>query len=167
MEVKHVLESLFVPLMLRKDNFKNNKFYVAVNNEHMMNCGLWKQSKTGLSYIPNLMRIELTFDGDISDPKFDLYSNDIYSIIGTKPHLLYESGSLTYDQNTNSMKNIINCYSGKLITVPHELDIYTNLLTNNWSYRYVLDSYIYVFIDNGCLTFDSDFDMEKHVDDTI
>lgn len=155
MEVKAFTESMFLPLMIQREVFDEQSM-VAFNLEGIMNLGTWIEDESGLCYIPDLMTIEVCFDGNLNDyDNFDPTKAEIFSIVATTPKGIDpESDTLTNDQNTNMLKNIMNCFRGDMIALPKELKIFDDLLNQEWSYRVATDQRIYPCVVKGDLVFE-------------
>lgn len=155
MEVKAFTDSLFLPLMVQREFFDDN-LMVAYDSDCIMNMDTWVEDMSGLCYIPDLIKIELTFDGDINSPKFDPSKAEIFSIIATKPKSFVNDDDpmMTEDENSNMLKNIMNCFSGSMFNIPKEMHIFNNLIEDHWSYRVCLDVKIFVCVVNGSLAFE-------------
>lgn len=155
MEMIAFTESLFLPLMIQKESFDEHAI-VAFNQEGIVNLGKWIEDDSGLCYVPDVIKIELTFDGNINDYEtFDPVKAEIFSIVATRPKNIVDDGKiLTDDQNTNMLKNIINCFSGEVMRLPKELQIGNDLLSDSWSYRVAVDRRIYPCVSNGDLVFE-------------
>lgn len=156
MEMKAFTESLFLPLMIQREVFDESTM-VAFNLEGIMNLGTWIEDESGLCYIPDLMKIEVCFDGDLNDyENFDPTKAEIFSIVATTPSGLDPTSDapLTEDQNTNMLKNIMNCFRGDMITLPEQLKIFDDLLGLEWSYRIAMDQRIYPCVVKGDLVFE-------------
>jgi len=154
--MKAFTESLFLPLMIQREVF-NESSIVAFNLEGIMNLGTWIEDESGLCYIPNLMKIEVCFDGNLNDyENFDPIKSEIFSIVATTPSGLDPTSDapLTEDQNTNMLKNIMNCFRGDMIALPEQLKIFDDLLGLEWSYRIAMDQRIYPCVVKGDLVFE-------------
>jgi hypothetical protein len=155
MEMKAFADSMFVPLILQKDSFLE-KSTVAFNWQGIVNSTNWIEDDSGVCFLPNLIKIELTFDGNIAADDFDEMKAEIYSIVGTTPKSFQDDDSIemTDDQNTNMLKNIMNCFSGKMIDLPEELNIVEYLLNDDWSYRVMTECAIYPCVIDGSLLYE-------------
>ena len=155
MEMTAFTESMFIPLMIQKESFDEHAI-VAFNQEGIMNLGKWIEDDSGLCYIPDIIKIELTFDGNINDIEtFDPVKAEIFSIVATRPKSFVDDVELlTDDQNTNMLKNIINCFSGDVMKLPKELILGEDLMRDAWSYRVAVDQRIYPCVVNGDLVFE-------------
>ena len=156
MQTQEFTDSLFMPYLLQRECF-NEPDVVAVNIETIMDSGRWVEDEDGVCYIPDLMKLEISFDGDINSHKdFDIFKAEIFSIVGTKPNFLNDEqeSSLTRSQHSTTMKNIINCFSGNLMNLPEQLQIYDDLLHRTWSYRYINDVRLYPCVVDGNLVFE-------------
>ena len=122
MEVKTFTECLFVPLIIQKE-IQEFDVIVAMNIEGILNNSEWiEDDESGLCYIPDVVKIEIAFDTNINDIEtFDPSKADVFSIVATKPLFLETEGLMTDDQNTNMLKNIMNCFCGDMIVLPKEL----------------------------------------------
>ena len=155
MEVKHFIDSLFMPYMVQKETF-DSPMIVAYNLEGIMNSSTWIEDESGICYIPNLIKIELTFDGNINSDDFDDSKAEIFSIVSTTPAFALEDSYSAIDEhhNTNILKNIFNCFSGEMIALPKELTIYNDLFELPWSYRFSHDHRIYPCVVDSNLVFE-------------
>lgn len=155
MEVKTFTESLFVPLMIQKETFGYPDL-IAMNMEGILNSTNWVEDDvSGICFIPDIVKIEIAFDTNINDiANFDPSKADVFSIVATKPKFLYVEGEMTDDQNTNMLKNIMNCFDGDMILLPEELRILSSLFECNWSYRISLDHCIYPCVSEGRFGFE-------------
>jgi hypothetical protein len=155
MEMKAFADSMFVPLILQKDSFLE-KSTVAYNWQGITNSNQWIEDDTGVCFLPNLIKIELTFDGNIMSEDFDELKAEIFSIVATTPKSFIgdDGPSMSEDQNTNMLKNIMNCFGGQMIELPEELNIVEYLLNDRWSYRVILARSIYPCVVNGCLFYE-------------
>lgn len=155
MELKHFTDSMFLPLMIQRE-CANDPATVAYNLHGIIDNGSWIEDSNCICYIPDLVKIELTFDGDINEDDFDPWKAEIFSIVATTPkHFIDDpSTELSHHQNSNTIKNIINCFSGAVIALPDELTIANELLSDAWSYRVVMDQKIYPCVVDGNLFFE-------------
>ena len=155
MEVKHFIDSLFMPYMVQKETF-DSPMIVAYNLEGIMNASSWIEDESGICYVPNLVKIELTFDGNINSDDFDEFKAEIFSIVSTTPTFALDDcmSDIGEHHNTNILKNIFNCFSGEMISLPKELSIYNDLFELPWSYRISHDHRIYPCVVDGNLVFE-------------
>ena len=156
MEVKDFTNSLFLPLMIQKESFFEPAI-VAYNLEGIINSGDWVEDPSGVCYIPGLIKIEVTFDGNINDHEtFDPLKAEIFSIVGTTPLSFIDDDSslMSNEENTNMLKNIINCFSGSVFSIPKSLNIYDSLLNDEWSYRVCTDMKICPCVVDGQFVFE-------------
>lgn len=153
MEVKDFTSSLFMPFMIQKESF-DEQTTVAFNLEGIMNSEAWIEDPSGLCFIPDLVKIEVTFDGNINSDDFDESKAEIFGIVATCPKFLSDGEMIGEHQNTNTLKNIMNCFRGDMIALPKELSIYNDLLGLQWSYRIALDQRIYPCVVDGNLVFE-------------
>jgi len=155
MEVSHLTESLFLPLMIQREMF-DEPTMVAYSRDSILNLNTWIEDDIGLCFIPDIIKIELSFDGDVNDPnKFDPSKAEIFSIVATEPpFMIGNDDAFTENQFSNMMKNIINCFSGDMIALPKELQIYDDLLRQEWSYRIRVDQRIYPCVQDGSMAFE-------------
>ena len=144
-----------MPYMIQKESF-DNPMIVAYNLEGIMNASSWIEDESGICFIPDLVKIELTFDGDINSNDFDDLKAEIFSIVCTTPKFALDDSSsdITEPHNTNILKNIFNCFNGEMIALPDELLIYKDLFDNCWSYRISHDHRIYPCVVDGNLVFE-------------
>jgi hypothetical protein len=155
MEMRAFADSMFVPLILQRD-IMIGQSTVAYNWQGIANSTQWVEDDSGICYIPNLIKIELTFDGDITSEEFDPLKAEIFSIVGTTPRSFVndDSQTMSEDQNTNMLKNIMNCFSGTMIELPNDLKIIKELLNDSWSYRVLTECAIYPCVVDGCLVYE-------------
>ena len=113
MEVKHFIDSLIMPYMIQKESF-DNPMIVAYNLEGIMNASTWIEDESGICFIPDLVKIEITFDGDINSNEFDDLKAEIFSIVCTTPKFAIDDSysDISEHHNTNILKNIFNCFNG-------------------------------------------------------
>lgn len=155
MEMRAFADSMFIPFIIQKDSFLE-KSTVAYNIQGILNSTDWVEDDIGICYIPNLIKIELTFDGDISSNTFDYMKAEIFSIVATRPKSFSDDdqSDMTEDQHTNMLKNIMNCFSGKMIDLPEDLNIVEYLLNDSWSYRILMDCSLFPCVAGGTLLYE-------------
>lgn len=157
MEIKDVTDSMFLPLMIQRELDIENIYTVSLNHDYLMNSGLWVEDVSGMCYIPNLIKVELSFDGDINDiENFDRLKSEVFSIVATAPKFIVDdlTPNITDDQNTNMMKNIMNCFSGKMMELQEDFILFDSLIEHPWTYRISMDHRIYPCVVNGTLAFE-------------
>lgn len=155
MEVTDIKASLFRPIMIIKES-AHDQTIVSYSVDSISNSDNWYQDACGLCYIPDLVKIEVTFDGDINDPLcFDEENATVFSIISTKPEFMDSDDPVTDKQHHLIVGNIINCFSGELMALPHSLQIGNELSDLEWSYRIVGNCKILPCVVDGQLAFEA------------
>ena len=155
MEVTHFIDSLFVPFMIQKEAF-DSPTIIAMNVNGIMNHSDWIEDDSGICYISDIIKIQITFDGNICSSDFDDSKAEIFSIVASMPKFMQEDSVSDIDKhhNTNILKNIINCFNGEIISLPKEFLIYKDLLRDNWSYRISHGHSIYPCVVDKNLVFE-------------
>ena len=153
MEVKDFTESLFRPMMVLKEQ-PDRQTIVAYHPETIIDSDNWYQDACGLCYIPDLVKIEVSFDGDLNDPYFNDIEATIFSIVATRPTFLSEFDDITDSQNQLIIGNIINCFSGEIIPIPTSLQVGNELSQFEWSYRIINDCKIMPCVVDGQMVFE-------------
>lgn len=155
MEVKAFTDSLFIPLIIYREAF-DEQVIMASNTQGIVSLDDWKLTDEMFPVKTDIIRIEVTFDGNINSDDFDRTKAEIFYIVGTQPRFIEydDSTELTEDQNTNMLKAIINCFSNSMITLPKELQIFNDLLEGEWSYRIETDLMLVPSVSNGVFVFE-------------
>lgn len=154
MEVKDFKDSLFRPLMVMKEQ-GSDPTIVSYASQAIADSDNWYQDECGLCYIPDLIKIEVTFDGDINDVYFDDREATIFSLVTTRPSFITDEFNISDNQNQLIIGNIINCFSGELMPIPTSLLIGNELSEFAWSYRIINDCKILPCVVDGQLAFEA------------
>ena len=154
MEVKDFKDSLFRPLMVMKER-GSEPTIVSYASQAIADSDNWYQDECGLCYIPDLIKIEVTFDGDINDVYFDDREATIFSLVTTRPSFITDEFNISDNQNQLIIGNIINCFSGELMPIPTSLLIGNELSEFEWSYRIINDCKILPCVVEGQLAFEA------------
>lgn len=157
MEVSKFISAQFQPLILEMDSYSPDEYLVAYNQSHLIGCGKWEFNyETGCCFIPDLVKIIFTFDGDITSEEFDSTKATIYTIIATKPPFIDTATEVDDVTSRSIWQQIINIFDSSDFDVPEQMRIGHMFEDNEASFVIVENVFLYPSVYEGNLTFEVD-----------